>query len=297
MIAHGHPRYAKQAVTLARSMRLHNPDIPIAVGTDLDPRFFLGLFDAVVPWKFQRRGFLSKLDMYDISPFEKTLFLDSDIIVWRPLSMVFDRFAGEPFAVMQDDEPRGTWYENLERLRSEFGEVERIRFNGGLYYFEKCDAAERLFRDVASIETRYDDLGVERLYGKLSDEPMFGLIMSREGIAVTADHSRAYWIATTWPHGKPYYIDSVAGECWHLEGKEKVHRVMMHFYGGAVNSYRYRREALRLALVGRYPVQRAAADRLLRLFGAIVWALKWPWRRDRFSEALMRIRRIPAGTD
>ena len=46
-IAHTKRTYATQAVTLARSIRLRDPDMPLA--TDLDARLFRGLYDIVIP--------------------------------------------------------------------------------------------------------------------------------------------------------------------------------------------------------------------------------------------------------
>ena len=51
-IAHGHPRFARQAVNLARSIRLRDPEMPLAVVTDLPAALFEGMFDSIIEWNF-----------------------------------------------------------------------------------------------------------------------------------------------------------------------------------------------------------------------------------------------------
>lgn len=261
-IAHGHPRYAKQAVTLAQSIRLRDPEIAIAVGTNLDPQIFNGMFDAVIPWNFRRRGLLSKLDMYQWSPFQDTLYLDSDVIVCRSLSNVFDRFSGVPLGVIQDEHPRGAWFRNPERVRREFGDVDRVRFNGGLYYFEKCDVAGAVFAAAGAIEDRYEELGIMLQDGQKNEEPMLALAMACVELFAQVEPVDAPLCAAAWPHDKPYYIDAVGGECYHMEGEQKILRVLMHYHGGGVYSYPYLREGMRLE---------AAFGRRKGVFGTAAW--------------------------
>ena len=58
-IASGQPKYARQAIDLARSIRLHDLDLPLAVVTDLPAALFEGMYDFVIPWDFtQWQGLL-----------------------------------------------------------------------------------------------------------------------------------------------------------------------------------------------------------------------------------------------
>ena len=94
-IAHSKMKYARQALNLARSIRLHSPGLPLAVATDLDEDFFKGLYNHVIPWDFSIwKGLVSKLEIFQITPFRTTLYLDSDCITVASLENVFAYFEG-----------------------------------------------------------------------------------------------------------------------------------------------------------------------------------------------------------
>lgn len=77
-IAYGKRRYVRQAVNLARSIRLCDRCLPLAVATDFPPSAFAGLDDSVVPWDFsQWPEFLSKLELYAITPFDSIIRLSA----------------------------------------------------------------------------------------------------------------------------------------------------------------------------------------------------------------------------
>lgn len=85
------PFYTERAVEAARSVRETNPELPIAIFTDQpldDP-----LFDHVLPIENAHRR--SKVDCLPMTPFERTLYLDSDTRVRGdigPLFELLDRF-------------------------------------------------------------------------------------------------------------------------------------------------------------------------------------------------------------
>lgn len=55
-IAHTRERYIKQAISLAQSVRVHNPDIPIAIAMDKASPKLDEWFDEVVSWDFSESG-------------------------------------------------------------------------------------------------------------------------------------------------------------------------------------------------------------------------------------------------
>ncbi len=88
-IATGPRRYAHFALALARSLDLHEPDIPRAVLTDHYGTFLRPAFDRVIPLQPEwGAGVEQKLRMDMFSPFAETLFIDCDCLVYRPLGAV-----------------------------------------------------------------------------------------------------------------------------------------------------------------------------------------------------------------
>jgi hypothetical protein len=94
-MAFGHQRYVRQAENLALSLKRHMPGIPLALVTDR--KNVSGLFDVVVPMKaIACAGVVQKLELYTDSPFQETLFIDSDSVATRP-------FQSELAAIRQYD--------------------------------------------------------------------------------------------------------------------------------------------------------------------------------------------------
>lgn len=104
LMAHGHPMYAHYAYNLAVGLRFAKCEHPIAIITSgrcldiLEPEQ-RKVFDIVIPakteWITDKDGtnyLLNKLYLDDATPFEKTLFLDVDM-VWNPRRKVSDLLA------------------------------------------------------------------------------------------------------------------------------------------------------------------------------------------------------------
>lgn len=85
--------YLSAAIRSARGVRLANPTLAIAVATDLIASVKPGVFDEVISVDRPHRR--SKVDMLAKSPFDRTVFLDTDVEVVADLSGLFellDRF-------------------------------------------------------------------------------------------------------------------------------------------------------------------------------------------------------------
>src|SRR5882757_8776162 len=88
-------RFVAEARQSALSARRHMPDLPILLYTD-QPEIGGGApFDLVRKLEHPRHFFVDKVAPLAASPFEKTLFLDTDTFVCDPvydLFAVLDRF-------------------------------------------------------------------------------------------------------------------------------------------------------------------------------------------------------------
>jgi len=257
-IAHTKPKYATQAVTLARSIRLRDPDMRLAVATDLDARLFRGLYDIVIPWDFSRRpGVLCKLDVYDISPFETTLFIETDCLAVRSLELVFDYFRDRPFAVFGRNEPTTHYIQSPDKVANLVPSATYPVFNGGLYYFQKSPLAAAVYHDAKALLPQYDDLGLARIYhssacpnGVECDEPLFSLAMAKAGLTAVDDPRLDIMFAPE----KPLFeidIDVLAGTCSFMRCGRLVHPVLPHFVGARDSGEAYLRESMRLEVAAR----------------------------------------------
>jgi hypothetical protein len=152
-------RHLGETVASAQSVRRHMPGLPIVLCTDqanLPP----GLFDEVRRLENPRHSFIDKIAPLCDTPFERTVFLDTDTIVCDPIPDLFeilDRFdlavAHAPF---RHDRPFVT--------PNCFAEV-----NTGVMAYRRNDTVRALFRDWLRLyEKEVTETGVMD-----SDQPAF----------------------------------------------------------------------------------------------------------------------------
>lgn len=187
IMAYGAARYHDQAADLALSLRLHSPSLPLAVVTDRPADPLLGsLFDHVVPLP---PGTLpdcrAKLDLDLHSPFERTLYLDSDSLAFRDVSFVLERHRGRDIVVLGRQIMEGYWYGDVPTLCRLAGSSSIPQFNGGVLCFADTDVTRAVFERARGLADRYDELGLARFNGGISDEPLLAVALAGHG--VTAD--------------------------------------------------------------------------------------------------------------
>ena len=138
---------------LAKSLRLHMPEYPIAIVTDgrVDRR----LFDHVIAIKpYDKPGVVLKIDMYDYTPFDETLFIVSDCIATRPFdsSLEIRRFNFTPvnarWPFRSDTDP---WINDVAHALDVVGADRLPGFNGGVYLFRKEPAAASVFEQARGL--------------------------------------------------------------------------------------------------------------------------------------------------
>lgn len=143
------PDAVVRACGLAASLRHHHPDWPVCLLTTSGSSVPPGFFDSVVtlpdpePFSGPLRYLNKLIHPFTLSPFDRTLFLDDDMLVIRPLDRVLrDHFVGRALAintiVCTRSEPRpGTNHLDPATVCDELG-VDRCRntYGGGHMYFE-----------------------------------------------------------------------------------------------------------------------------------------------------------------
>lgn len=295
-IAHGDPRYARQAINLMRSVRLHDSRIPLAVVTDFDADYFRGLVDFVVPWKFTKRvGLVAKLDLYEMSPFDITLFLDSDLLVFRTLDPLFDVFSGSSFTTIGDNRENVVWFRSMELIRREIPSDTYPSFNGGMYYFRKDATAERVFAGAKALHARYAEMRLKRLRGLEDEQPLFSMSMAQQGMRVLPPLIDGVLYDPIWPNGMRVETDVLAGRCAQIEDGARRPRAILHYYGDAADSYGYIRDVLRLESAFAHGDRRPRFEGLLRLRALIAWLSRPPHGLARLQAPLRnRLSRLRA---
>lgn len=144
--------YLDLARQSALTTRHHNPDCPMVLFTDQkceDP-----VFDEVRPLPFGCRR--SKIAAMIHAPFERTVFLDSDTLVLRPLTDMFDVLDRFELALCHD-------VRRSSALIRTTGPSEKpdlfCQHNSGVMAFRKSPRVEGFLRQWAAL---YDSLGEAR---------------------------------------------------------------------------------------------------------------------------------------
>lgn len=130
-------KYVQEAIIAANSCRQHN-GYPIALITDLDNYTLpAGLFDLVIV-KNAHYGYRDKL-LIRHSPFEQTIFLDTDTYVAGKLDDLFGILEYRDFAIHQADEGYEFQNPGLSNAMPEF--------NTGVIAFKLTPAVKKLIDD------------------------------------------------------------------------------------------------------------------------------------------------------
>lgn len=272
-IASGQPKYARQAIDLARSIRLHDLDLPLAVATDLDAALFAGMYDFVIPWDFtQWQGLLSKLEAYDATPFDTTLFLDADCLAVRSLHEVFDLFGAQQFGVYGTQRTDAIWFRGIEdRIHTFAGKDIFPVFNGGLYFFRKSELAADIFRRAKALKSEYDVLGLRRhLHQSYNEEPLVSLAMVQAGLTATNSEHLDVMHTPELPHCEVDF-DILDGRCSFIRRGRLVRPAIVHFVGQRKKAFAYTRERKRLAAA--YPSGRIfpLRDAFVQMSAYVAW--------------------------
>jgi hypothetical protein len=253
-LAFGRPKYIEMAKALAHSLMLHDPGLERAVVTDSDDPELRTLFTTVIPYRKEYGSNVRQkmhLDLY--SPFEETLFIDSDCLVLRPLDPIWAAFKDADFGatanrttLRKGDKDE---YMDVDFILGRFKLTGIPKFNGGLYYFKRrsdevFETARMLLNDYVAL--RFTDF---RNDGP-ADEALYQVAMSCHGLESTDMGKGGMW--TPIMAQGPVEIDVVKGLCRFTKiiGKPPVPRLVepdiMHF-ATFTDSVMYRRECLKLA--------------------------------------------------
>ena len=118
------------------------PTVPVCFMTDEVDRLE-GINDPnLIRAKIIPQHIRSKVDFVDKTPFEKTLYLDSDTVIVRDISDIFDSLERFDVALTHDYARKRTKYSKLvpeyEKIPYAFSEV-----NGGVFAFSKNERTEK----------------------------------------------------------------------------------------------------------------------------------------------------------
>lgn len=203
-VATGAGRYQMLAANLLRSYRLRteNP-LPFAIITDREgPE--TAQFDRVILLPEAEGNYLDKLRLYDVLPFDCTIFIDADCLAYGDLKVLFDWFEGADDVschgrVLPLSDKSGWFdYENLGPLQSRVSYG--VGLHGGIYYIKRTNTAGAVFETAKRLAAQYEAYKFRGHFPTPGDEPVIALAMAMhscrpipfrpEGICCYWEHCR-----------------------------------------------------------------------------------------------------------
>lgn len=261
-LAFGKERFLEMAVNLARSLALHDPGTARAIVTDQPEHpLLIKWFQKCIPLD-PSRGIANhqKAYLYDYSPYEETLVIDSDCLVLRSADPLWEKLAVQDFSVIGSNLQEGAWRYDIAKMCERLG-VETIpKFNGGCYFFRKSPVAENVARKFQAYARDYRSTLIltgndPRENLNVSEELCLSLVLAELSIPAVEGYEHRELIGPIQFQAGSVVFEILYGifECRTEEAKYQSY--VGHFFWNWHLGFHYRRECykMKLALEYRWP--------------------------------------------
>jgi len=273
-----HPYYGNYAYNLAASIKFTCPDLPITLlysgaaishYTEKHRSFFSQIIempDACLYSNGSLNPFVAKLYAYSLSPYDRTIQLDADMIMFpsgKTLNTIFDQLKDVDFTIQNrsnydiTSDLKPDMWASLQEIRSEY-KVEKGQFyyvSSEFIYYRKTKENKKLFKEAVKI---FDNMKVtyKRFAGGVPDELPLAISMLLNGIN---PHKEAY---------RPIY--------W--EAAEKMNYTTTQLYGLQSTG-----EYIGYSIGGHLPERKMAEtyNNLARFYGAKLGFIPFPFKEKR----------------
>ena len=206
---------------------------PLGVITDPDGADLLRqYFDDVIVIPDKNAGYINKLRIQSLSPYDETIFIDADTLIVRDISDWWDVFGTSGYDV-------AVWGWNCDitsprcgklvskKAAEKYGITRYIGFNGGVYYFKKTPKAERIYARALELLDSYIEDEQHLFNGKKGDEPVMAIALLENGIYGIEDPEKKRMFCT--PGMRNLKIDVLANKCTFTKYDYQVQPAVMHW--------------------------------------------------------------------
>ena len=225
------PRDYLKAIGLALSLRVSNPNVPIAVACSPTLRDRIGrYFDYVIDEKPELRGFVHKVHIDDYSPFQETMFFDADVLVFKPVRPYVDAWGAGPYHACGGYSAVDTSSFGLSRpdVLKKIGKHRLVVIDGaGHAFYRKPDCA-KVFDMARKITSDYESYAGGAKY---ADEDVVNITLTVLDIPPVAYGD--FWSRHLSARAGTMQMDAAAGRCRFIDrdSGQPFEPCMMHFAG------------------------------------------------------------------
>ena len=257
--AFGHPRFARMALGLGRSLRLIGDTTHRVVMTDMRDMPWEPAFDQVLYCNVPKDDlYWSKFYALNLTDADEILYVDSDSLAFKRLDPVFDYFEGSPFGVQGTVLSSGLWW---GKERAQVCQEENVsglcRINAGLLYYTRTPEFDRILAEAKTLGARYQQGGWQLSLGVPSEEVCLSVAMAKLDLGRIAPDEMDFHNPAMGLIGK-LNMDVRKGECRFLSRELKVRLVEPNLF----HAWRYKfyliywRQLKRLEALERYEKNR-----------------------------------------
>ena len=271
-VATGGAKYYMMAHTLLLSYRLASADpLPFAILCDRENRWTRD-FDDVVILEKPARSYMDKLELLVHSPYDETIFIDSDCIAFRDLNRLWDSFQNAT------DFSSVGWVHPLDSTEGWFtregagkyaDQLEYLHFfHGGIYYIRKGETCERVYELAKDVAAHYYEFKF-RLFKNPADETVLSLASALCGCKPILWEE---WMISLIGGTTYTKLDFFQRELTYLSKRRSagpnppaIDGILLHFGSGQYDSPQYLLESRKVMFEHRRGRHWNAAERALNL--------------------------------
>ena len=257
IIATGNQRFMEMSVNLALSLKHNDGKRHVALVHDNDifvPEEYGNVFDYVIqiPNEILLKNNMNKLNLYDLSPFEQTMYIDSDcFLAKKDIDLIWDTTKDHNFTVVGRKIREGIFRGiDVKKTINNLGIPYIVYFNSGVIYFDKSETSKDVFKKAKELLiTKEREIGIP-FRGALGDETFLGVAMGFYRISpiqsvFKKDNNLLQWMQCV--YCEKCIIHVMKGVCY-FESKEGQLEspTIPHFVGFCQPIGLYIREANRL---------------------------------------------------
>lgn len=255
--AFGKKKYIEMAVAMAKSARHHGCKLPIAVVCDKRHKVLDEVFDVLIDMDSQYgRGVSQKIHIDCYTPFEETIFVDSDCIFFKSPDLLWERYKeAEGFGVeAYGYVSRGEHYYSLKDVDAflDYFNVQGFStFNTGLFYFDRSEKAKIVFEKARDVYAVHHELPLKEFKNSpVNDEPLFAMATEIAGTKIL-DWNDTMGMVWTENEGLEK-IDVLNGFGKYTKDGQLIDPILIHFNINTQDCYVYLRELRKLKYLGSF---------------------------------------------
>jgi hypothetical protein len=253
-IAFGSKYYIEMALALGRSLKRFSPKIPAAIITDSTDEEINKYYMHVIPInKTWGENVRQKLFIDRYTPFDRTLFIDSDSLIVRDIEFVFTFFENKNSVILGTEyfyPGESCAFANVTKVCNNL-DIQKIpRFNGGIYYLDKSEQQNLVFEKARGFIENYEAIGFTDFRNNgPADELLIGAAVELIGLKGLNDNGKV--MRTPIGLIGKMNIDVIKGKAIFNKSNHIVNPAIVHFAGEWSKSDIYKREVLKLEMLTR----------------------------------------------